>query len=236
MDQEKIGKFIRQIRKNNNLTQAQLANKYGVTYQAVSKWENGKNIPDVSLLKQMSKDFNINIEDILEGKISKQKSTKLTSLKLISLFTIIIIILIVTIIIIFKNHDHDFSFKTISSSCNSFTISGSIAYNDTKSSIYISNINYCGGNDNTLYSKIDCILYERNNNTEVKISEYKYKDKSPIKLEEFLKNVSFNIDNYNRMCKDYQKNTLYLIINAYDSNNKITSYRIPISPDNDCNN
>ena len=66
MDQEKIGKLIKEIRKKNNLTQAEFAEKYGVTYQAVSKWENGKNIPDVSLLKEISKDFNVNIEDLLE--------------------------------------------------------------------------------------------------------------------------------------------------------------------------
>ena len=41
MDQEKIGKLIKVIRKKNNLTQAEFAEKYGVTYQAVSKWENG---------------------------------------------------------------------------------------------------------------------------------------------------------------------------------------------------
>ena len=56
MDQEKIGKIIKEIRKNNNLTQADLANKYNVTYQAVSKWENGKSLPDIVLLKQICKD------------------------------------------------------------------------------------------------------------------------------------------------------------------------------------
>ena len=66
MNQDNIAKFIKEIRKKNNLTQKDLADKYGVTYQAVSKWENGKNIPDITLLKEMSKDFNINIEDILE--------------------------------------------------------------------------------------------------------------------------------------------------------------------------
>ena len=77
MDQEKIGKLIKEIRKKNNLTQAEFAEKYGVTYQAVSKWENGKNIPDVSLLKEISKDFNVNIEDLLEGRVSnKNKSNK----------------------------------------------------------------------------------------------------------------------------------------------------------------
>ena len=62
MEQEKIGKFIKKLRKENNLTQKDLADKYGVTYQAVSKWETGKNIPDISLLKEISKDFNVNIE------------------------------------------------------------------------------------------------------------------------------------------------------------------------------
>ena len=47
MDQEKIGNFIKEIRKKNNLTQKDLADKYNVTYQAVSKWENGKNMPDI---------------------------------------------------------------------------------------------------------------------------------------------------------------------------------------------
>ena len=65
MDQEKFGNFIKTIRKNNNLTQKEFADKYGVTYQAVSKWERGLNMPDTALIKQMSKDFNISIEELL---------------------------------------------------------------------------------------------------------------------------------------------------------------------------
>ena len=53
MNQEKIGSLIKKIRKENNLTQQDFAKKYGVTYQAVSKWENGKNIPDIALLKEI---------------------------------------------------------------------------------------------------------------------------------------------------------------------------------------
>ena len=49
MNQEKIGEFIKKLRQDNNLTQKDLANKYNVTYQAVSKWERGLNIPDISL-------------------------------------------------------------------------------------------------------------------------------------------------------------------------------------------
>ncbi len=74
MNQEKIGQFIKEIRKKNNLTQKDLADKYNVTYQAVSKWENLKNMPDITLIKQMSKDFNISLDDIFEGEYSKKIS------------------------------------------------------------------------------------------------------------------------------------------------------------------
>ena len=67
MDAIKVGNFIKELRKKNNLTQSALAKKYGVTYQAVSKWERGINIPDISLLREMSKDFNISMEELLEG-------------------------------------------------------------------------------------------------------------------------------------------------------------------------
>ena len=67
MDTEKVGKLIKQIRKDNHLTQKDLALKYNITYQAVSKWENGKNIPDISLLKQICDDFNIDINSLLTG-------------------------------------------------------------------------------------------------------------------------------------------------------------------------
>ena len=67
MNQEKVAEFIKKIRKENHLTQAEFALKYGVTYQAVSKWENGKNIPDISILKQMCEDFQVDLNDLLEG-------------------------------------------------------------------------------------------------------------------------------------------------------------------------
>ena len=77
MDPLKVSEFIKKVRKDNNLTQKKLADKYNVTYQAVSKWENGKNLPDVAIIKQMSKDFNISVDDILEGKITVNKQSKL---------------------------------------------------------------------------------------------------------------------------------------------------------------
>ena len=67
MNQEKIGKYIRKIRKDNNLSQEKFAEKLGVTFQAVSKWERGINLPDMAILKAISDEFNIPIDDIING-------------------------------------------------------------------------------------------------------------------------------------------------------------------------
>ena len=102
-----------------------------------------------------------------------------------------------------------------------------------KSSIYISHINYCGGNDTTVYKKIECSLYEKNNNTNIIISSYKSNSKE-ITLEEYLKDVELNIDNYIKTCKYYNNNSLYLEINATDKNNKVITYKIPLKLKNNC--
>ena len=126
MNQEEFGKFIKQIRKNNNLTQKQLADKYNVTYQAVSKWERGINMPDTMLIKQIAEDFNISIDDIFKSKYNKKnKNKKIIILSIISLF--IILALIILCIILCTRKNKNFSFKTISSDCNNFNISGNIS-------------------------------------------------------------------------------------------------------------
>ena len=57
MDQIKIGKFISELRKEKGLTQKELADKIGVTDRAISKWENGRGMPDISLLRKISDFF-----------------------------------------------------------------------------------------------------------------------------------------------------------------------------------
>ena len=81
MNQEKFGAFIKKIRKKNNLTQKQLAEKYNVTYQAVSKWENGRNMPDTYLIRQISKDFNVSLDELFDGEFKKMKMEKMLKKK-----------------------------------------------------------------------------------------------------------------------------------------------------------
>lgn len=233
LNPEKVGKFIKDIRKKNNLTQKQLADKYGVTYQAVSKWENGINLPEVTLIRQMSKDFNISVEDILDGELLTKKKNRNKLILIIGVFSLIIVSLIFIILFSNKSNDKSFEFKTISTTCKDFNVSGSLAYDSEKSSIYISHINYCGGNDETTYKEIECNLYEKNGDITKKISSCKSKD-SDMKLEDYLKGVELNIDKYTKTCKNYTNENLYLEVNATDKNNKIITYKIPLNINENC--
>lgn len=230
MDQDKIGNFIKTIRLDNNLTQKDLADKLGVTYQAVSKWENGKNIPDLSIIKKLCDEYNIDIDELLNGVKKERKQSKTLKTTIISL--LVVILLIGMYIINNINNSRNFEFKTISSQCRDFNITGSAAYNRDKTSIYISNIEFCGKNDNEEYKSIECILYENNNDTKNKVSSCD--KKKSITLKDYLKDLDIQVNNYATTCKKFTSNTLSLEIKAIDKDNKTITYNIPIKLNDDC--
>ncbi len=232
MNQERIGKFIKEIRKKNHMTQKELADKYHVTYQAVSKWENGKNMPDMSLLKQMSKDFDISLDDLFEGEYSKKKIRKRKIYFFGSIFALVVLVIGLFWLFSFKDDSDDFEFKMIGSNCDDFNITGSMAYNDKKSSIYISDVSYCGNENLENYSSIHCTLYEKDGDSIQKIDSYSSSE--PMTLEKFLNQVSFHIDDYRQECREYSKDSLYLEIEATNQENKMITYKIPLSLETDC--
>ena len=69
MNQVKIGRFIAECRKAQNLTQMQLAEKLNITDRAISKWENGKSLPDVSIMLDLCNLLNISVNDLLCGEV-----------------------------------------------------------------------------------------------------------------------------------------------------------------------
>ena len=227
MNQESIGKLIKELRQKNNLTQKDLADSLGVTYQAVSKWENGKNIPDIAIIKEISNKYNIDINDLLEGKNKvKKKKNMLLLIPLLS-----IILLAVTILII-VNSNSQFEFKNISSKCSDFKLSGSVAYNKDHSSLFISNIEFCGKEDNEVYSKIECNLFEKYKETEVKVSSCSRKNN--ITLKEYLKTTKISVNNYKTACPSFKKSTLFLKIYATNKDNKVVTYDVPIKLEDNC--
>lgn len=67
MNQIKIGKFIASCRKEQGMTQANLAEKLGITDRAVSKWENGKSMPDSGIMLELCELLEINVNELLSG-------------------------------------------------------------------------------------------------------------------------------------------------------------------------
>jgi len=73
MDQVKIGKFIAECRKKNNLTQMQLAEKLNITDRAISKWENGKAMPDSGIMLDLCNELKISVNELLSGEVIEMK-------------------------------------------------------------------------------------------------------------------------------------------------------------------
>lgn len=74
MNQIKIGKFIAECRKKNNLTQIQLAEKLNITDRAISKWENGKGMPDSSIMLDLCNELKITVNELLSGEMIEMKN------------------------------------------------------------------------------------------------------------------------------------------------------------------
>lgn len=115
MNQIKIGKFIAECRKRNNLTQMQLAQKLNITDRAISKWENGKAMPDSSIMLDLCKELKISVNELLSGEMidmnnyDKKAEENLLKLnesnekkKKIILCSSIVIVLLVFIIIVIQ--------------------------------------------------------------------------------------------------------------------------------------
>ena len=73
MNQEKIGNYIKSKKKNKKITQEQLSEKLGVSNKAVSNWENGKNMPDLSLFKPLCEILDISINELMSGEDLKEE-------------------------------------------------------------------------------------------------------------------------------------------------------------------
>lgn len=222
-----FGKIIKEIRKNNNLTQKELADKLFVTYQAVSKWENNKSIPDITILQKISELYNIDLNNLTIT--NKKQSNKLYLLIII----IILIILSSLGILYLNNHSHDFEMRTIETTCNDFNLSGTIAYNKDKTAIYISEIDYCGLNKDKIYDTITSTLYQNENNKEKIIITNK--EKNNLSLNDYLKDLTYHVDNYKSTCLDYNKNELYIKIELQKKNESTITYTIPLKINDTCN-
>ena len=229
MDQEQVGKFIKELRIKNNLTQRELADKLNVTFQAVSKWENGKSIPDIAQLKEISNMFDVNIEELLNGKKDNKKNNTNKKLWIIPIVLIIIGIIVGVIV----NRNINFSFKKITTYDTSFSVTGSLAYDSKgKIYIYITDIDY-DNDDDKVYKKVKVSLYEDYKGKSTKIRDCEEEGKN-ISIKEHLENISFNIDDYKSSCDDLTKSSFYLEVETTNDDNTKLYYKIPLVLEDIC--
>lgn len=125
MDTKKIGAFLQQCRKEKNLTQEQLAEKFGVSARTVSRWETGTNMPDLSILVELAEYYDIEIRELLDGERSqtmnkemketldkvavyeewvKQKALKAGNLAFASMFAISVVAIIIQLLLTVDIH------------------------------------------------------------------------------------------------------------------------------------
>lgn len=78
MNQENIGKFIAELRKEKKLTQEELAERLKVNSKSVSRWENGRTMPDLSMIQELAQELNVNVSELLNGRrMDKKELVKL---------------------------------------------------------------------------------------------------------------------------------------------------------------
>ena len=212
---------ILKYRKKSGLSQDELAQKLGVTFQAVSKWENDKSIPDITILKDISNKFNVDLNYLISGK--KVNINKKSFFKKNMIIITVIIFIIISVCVFLFFHKHNYEFKTLNGETKDIKVTGSITYDESKSSIYL-NVDY-NADDTQKYSYIKCTLYEKH-------QDILNLEKTPVSLKEYLKMISFVIDNYSPSCKYYKDSNLYLEISAKIDEEKSVTYKVPIKFNN----
>ncbi len=76
MDQKKIGGFLKELRKENEMTQEQIAERFNVSSRTISRWENGNNMPDLDVLIEISDYYEVDIREILNGERKSENMDK----------------------------------------------------------------------------------------------------------------------------------------------------------------
>ncbi len=78
MNQQKTGMFLKELRKENGLTQEQFAEAFNISNRTVSRWENGVNLPDIDLMIMISDYYAIDLRELLDGERKSEKMNKET--------------------------------------------------------------------------------------------------------------------------------------------------------------
>ena len=101
MNTSKTAELLVELRKNRNITQITLAEELGISFQAVSKWERGENLPDSGLLVNLAEFYGITVDEILKGKLIEKEDSKRVLKRKRTIFIIAVALIILSPISIF---------------------------------------------------------------------------------------------------------------------------------------
>lgn len=76
MNQQKVGQFLKMLRSQKSVTQAELAETLGVSNRSISRWENGTTMPDFDLIIELAKYYEVEVEEILDGERKENMDSK----------------------------------------------------------------------------------------------------------------------------------------------------------------
>ena len=249
MDPIKVGSYLLCLRKERNLNQEELAERINVSSKTISKWEVGINIPDTVSLYKLSKEYNVQIQDILNGGEVHDESENNDSIKnginfynrlfkrkvmKIVVLIIIVVVSLFSILYTISNYNRVLMYDIDTDDAN-FQIKGYLITNSEESIFIINTIRYLGNDggtiDSTLIKFYGITIGNNNNNYYNIMKECTYNEKSLNEILEDIK-ISFivkenNIDNNNILIKfidvngNIYKYNINLVMKKHYSNNKI---------------
>lgn len=232
MDQIKIGKLIAKQRKEKGLTQQELGDKVGVGYRAVSKWETGQTMPDISIINELSKTLGITTDELLNGELNKPKpsTSKPNKKYLLLLIPIIIIGIVIAIIIRQNNRVYEYNLK--SANYSEYQVEGQLMIERNKITINIGKIKFTDYNlKKTVIKNYEYKLFSNNLPlVGVGLNEISNNNVKEISISELQKNLK--IYYHDKLLVPKEKlinNNLILEFNFIDENSNIINKRIEIS-------
>lgn len=240
MDQIKVGKCILALRRENGLTQAEMAARIGVTAQAVSKWENGRGLPDISLLKKISEEFHVDLSQLLDGNLAPAAvpvpaPVAKRSRKAWIITAAVIAAAGLAVFLLSQKPSENYSFSSLSSENQEFTIRGVAAYENSQKSIYISDVESDADISSRIYASITCRLYESTDTKDTLIAQADSLDRNTSEtFGDYLRSVTFTVNQNTPGCAVLTESSLYLMIDAREDSGKLDTFRIPITLDAAC--
>lgn len=252
MNLEKTGKFISELRKKKGFTQVELGELVGVTGKAVSKWENGQSLPDVSILNSLSEILGVtttellngdyldmnnqeNIDDVTENSINfyKDEVKKKFHTTITILWSIIISLTTVILAIFVYNNYNSCQIYSVVSQNSEIKLTGVLNITNKKNILMITDLKYSGTNIQEVnvlsYSlKSDDVIYYQSGNPDEHNDD---KDSEIVSFGDFLKNINIYLsDDKNGLKLDKIFNGhLNIVIDYLSDSGTIYQYVIPLS-------